>query len=89
MTSKILIEALVAAVQASPIHKDVRVYISQTNSGGFWRAVFIGEPDRISRIERFNKSLESLWGGAETSNLVTTVGKEDSSDKVVAVLEVS
>lgn len=65
MASKQLIDALVAAVRASPIHSSTRIYV-QAESGGMWKAVFIDpQEERISRISNMLESLEHLFGGSE------------------------
>ena len=80
MTTKSLIDILVLNVEQSPIMGDVRCFRSESGNS----VVFIGDVERIERIEKFIAWLEMLWGGGETSFLEksrTNTGK--------CVLEVS
>lgn len=90
MTSRKLIESLVTCVRASPIHKNIRIYVHRTDSEGFWKAIFISDDltlsqnaDLIDRIATFNKHLESLFGGAEGSDVRMHYG-----NKAECILEV-
>lgn len=73
MTSRILIEELINNVGTSKLLDDVRIYVHENVSNGFWGVVFIGSEEKLKRIQEFNRAFESLKGGSEHSAMTMNI----------------